>query len=180
MSLSEINNWMTPEEALSRFNCAEMTLLDLNIPSTAESVIRYGFRFDNFGFLIGEAISSEVFNDYKIFPMPNCAVWLAGLANIRGNLIPVYDLVQLFGLEVENTDYKHLLVIDQGASSIGVLIHRLPLSLNVIDWKPVSHKAKLSSKVGEYIKTTYSVDNVLWMDIDHHNFFKSIKDDVAL
>jgi twitching motility protein PilI len=130
--------------------------------------------------LIGETVSSEIFNDYKIFPMPNCVEWLVGLTNIRGNLIPVYDLVRLLGLDVEEMEYKHLLVIDRGVNSIAVLIDSLPSQLDVISWKPVAHKARLNRNISEYIKTTYSYDGIVWMDIDHNEFFRSIKEDIAL
>lgn len=172
--------WMTPEDALSRFDGEEMTVLDLNLPTKDKSIIRYGYRFDNIGFLVGEGVLSEVINDYVIYPMPNCSTWLAGLVSVRGNLVPVYDLVKMFELKTKAAVYKHLLIIDQGASSIGILLERLPQSLDVINWKSVSHKPNLSSTIKDYINESYSVDDTVWMDIDHTMFFKSIRDEVAL
>lgn len=174
------SDWMTPEEALTRFNSEEISLLDLNLPSSDTSVIRYGFRFGDIGFLVGEDVLSEVINDYVIFPMPNCSSWLAGLANVRGNLIPVYDLVKLFNLETESSSYKHLMIIDQGVSSVGVLLDKLPQSLDMKNMNAISHKAKLSSSIQDYIKTSYSMGDVVWLDIDHRSFFKSIRDQIAL
>jgi len=175
-----LNQWMTPEEALTRFKSEEMSLLDLNLPSAEESKIRYGFNYGNVGFMIGESILSEVINDYVIYPMPNCNSWLSGLANVRGNLVPVYDLRELFDLGVEDKNYKHLLIIDQGADSIGVLVEDLPIALDIIDWKPSSHRPKFSVNIAEYINQTYLIDAVAWIDFDHRNLFRSIRDDIAV
>jgi len=175
-----LDSWMSPQEALSRFKSDEMSLLDLNLPSVDESKIRYGFRYENIGFIIGKGVLSEVINDYVVYPMPNCSDWLTGLANVRGNLVPVYDLRKLFQLEVAESFYKHLLVIDQGSDSVGVLIEDLPQSLETIDWKPSSYRPKLAVNISEYIKASYLIDAVAWIDFDHAEFFKSIKDSVAV
>lgn len=171
---------MSPEEALTRFKSEEMSLLDLNLPTTEESKIRYGFRFDNVGFLIGEGILSEVISDYVIYPMPNCSEWLSGLANVRGNLVPVYDLKTLFNIETESDSYQHLLIIDKGSDSIGILVEELPQALDVIDWKASTHKPNLTSNISNYINSTFLVDSVIWIDFDHRAFFKSIRDAVAV
>jgi len=180
ISDQQSDNWMSPEEALTRFESEEMSLLDLNLPSVDESKIRYGFRFENIGFMIGEGVLCEVINDYLIYPMPNCSSWLAGLANVRGNLVPVYDLRQLFGFKSEDKDYKHLLIIDQGADSIGILIEDLPKPLDITDWKPSTHRPSLSMSISGYINTTYLVDAVAWIDLDHAGFFKSIREKIAV
>jgi len=174
------DNWMSPEEALTRFDSEEMSLLDLNLPSVDESKVRYGFRFGNIGFMIAEGVLSEIINDYQIFPMPNCSSWLSGLTNVRGNLVPVYDLRKLFGFNVEERQYNHLLVIDQGSDSIAVLIETLPQPLDVINWKPSSHRPELSVSMAEYINATYLIDAVAWIDFDHSGFFKSIREKIAV
>ena len=181
MALSESSNqWMTPEEALTRFKSEEMSLLDLNLPLVDESQIRYGFRFENVGFLIGEGILSEIISDYTIYPMPNCSSWLTGLANVRGNLVPVYDLRELFGLSDNDKKYNHLLIIDQGSDSIGFLVEELPQALDISQWKSSAHRPKFSVSISEFINTTYLIDAVAWIDFDHKRFFKSIRDDVAV
>jgi len=174
------DNWMSPEEALSRFESEEMSLFDLNLPSIDDSKIQYGFRFENIGFMIGEGVLSEVINDYLVYPMPNCSSWLAGLTNVRGNLIPVYDFRQLFGFISEKKDFKHLLIIDQGADSIGVLIEDLPVPLDISEWKPSTHIPNFSISISGYINTTYLVDAVAWIDLDHAGFFKSIREKIAV
>lgn len=174
------NEWMTPEEALNRFQSDEMSLLDLNLPTNDDSKIRYGFVFDNLGFLIGDGILSEVISNYVIYPMPNCISWLSGLTNVRGNLVPVYDLRRLLGINATESDYKHLLIIDKGSDSIGILVERLPQALDVINWKATSHRPELSGDISKYIHTSYLVDSVIWLDFNHRAFFKSLRESIAV
>lgn len=174
------DNWMTPEEALSIFDNEEMSLLDLNLPTQDESVIRYGFKFENIGFIIGDGILSEIINDYTIYPMPKCSSWLSGLANVRGNLVPVYDLQKLFGLKSEDKNYSHLLIIDQGSDAIGVLIECLPQPLDISDWKPSSHRPEFSMSISGFVNAVYLIDAVAWIDFDHLEFFKSIREKIAV
>jgi len=173
-------SWMTPEEALSRFQNEEMSLLDLEYSSKDESEIRYGYSFDGIGFLIAEGVLSEIINDYTVFPMPNCASWMAGLANVRGNLVPVYDFKELFGLDTSADNYKHLLVIDKGADSVAVLINDLPQALNIVDWKPSDHKPDLTNHFTNYITTSFFDNSMIWIDFDHKEFFKSIRQLVSV
>lgn len=179
-TIQSSDNWMTPEEALSRFNNEEMSLLDLNLPTVDDSVIRYGFKFENVGFMIGDGVLSEIISDYTIYPMPNCSSWLSGLANVRGNLVPVYDLRKLFGFKSEEKNYNHLLIIDQGSDSIGVLIESLPQPLDVSDWKPSSHRPEFSVSISGFVNATYLIDAVAWIDFDHSGFFKSIREKIAV
>lgn len=178
-------SWMTPEEALSRFKNEEMSLLDLEFSSRDESEIRYGYCFDGVGFLVGEGILSEIINDYTIYPMPNCASWMTGLVNVRGNLVPVYDLKELFGLKTSRVDatskdYKHLLVLDKGTDSVAVLIYELPLALNIVNWNASDHKPELANCFSKYITSSYLDDSIIWVDFDHKKYFKSIRNLISV
>lgn len=55
--------------------------------------------------------------------MPGTQPWLLGVANVRGNLVPVIDLARfLFGERTLSTERTRLLVVRQGAGSVALMV----------------------------------------------------------
>lgn len=55
--------------------------------------------------------------------VPGTRDWLLGLANVRGNLLPVVDLAGfLFGMKTRVNDRSRLLVVHQHGSHVGLLV----------------------------------------------------------
>src|SRR3546814_13522022 len=49
--------------------------------------------------------------------------WLLGVANVRGNLVPVVDIGRfLFGERTQHSDRSRLLVVRQGGGSVALLV----------------------------------------------------------
>ncbi|MCW8955650.1 MAG: chemotaxis protein CheW [Gammaproteobacteria bacterium] len=172
--------WMTPEEALTRFQGPGISLLDLDIQSQADDVKRYGFEIGDLGFLIKEQTICEVVKDFKIFPIPNTRSWMRGWINLRGNLIPVYDFALLFGLTEEPKYYQNLLILDKQSESIGILIEKLPKPCDVSHWQKLSHIPQMQIDMTDFILQTYRTDDRIWLDLEHKRFFESIKESIAI
>jgi twitching motility protein PilI len=55
--------------------------------------------------------------------VPGTRPWLLGVANVRGNLVPVVDLGRfLFGERTLQTERSRLLVVRQGAGNVALLV----------------------------------------------------------
>ena len=56
-------------------------------------------------------------------PVPGTQPWLLGVANVRGNLVPVVDFARfLFGERTQQSDRTRLLVVRQGGGSVALLV----------------------------------------------------------
>lgn len=67
---------------------------------------------------IGELLAVPAFT-----PVPGTQPWLLGVANVRGNLVPVIDLARfLFGERTLSGERSRLLVVRQGAGSVALLV----------------------------------------------------------
>jgi twitching motility protein PilI len=69
----------------------------------------------------------EEFNELLAVPalaqVPGTQPWLLGIANVRGNLVPVIDLARfLFGERTQPTERTRLLVVRQGGGSVALLV----------------------------------------------------------
>ena len=96
-------------------------------PSTAEA--RPGDRFELLLFsLAGETYALETrtirevtrFTDFTA--VPGASEFLLGVTNLRGELLPVFDLLRLIGLSSKGlTDLSRLIVLGEGREEIGIL-----------------------------------------------------------
>ena len=93
---------------------------------------RYGYNISNMNFLIPEKTVSEIIQDPNIFSLPNSPVWIEGLINIRGNILPVMNIGKL--LKQANTEkLSSILILDKAdnKSAIAIMINDLPVSLEI-------------------------------------------------
>ena len=178
--VDKTNNWMSPEEALSRFNKPTATKLSRQDEGNKSQISRYGFVIDNMGFLIAENTLSEVVKNLQIYPIPNTQIWMKGLVNLRGNLVPVYDFSNLLGLEADKNEARNLLVLGNDALSVAVLIDKLPRPCDVASWEKIDVLPRQLPGIEEYIEDAYLSDDIVWMDFDQKGYFESIKQQVAI
>ncbi|VAW64521.1 hypothetical protein MNBD_GAMMA09-924 [hydrothermal vent metagenome] len=177
---NHIDNWLKPEDALNRFTLPQSSTIDSQGVSTEEAVIRYGFVIGNTGFLIAEDILSEIVKNTSIYPIPNTKNWMRGLINLRGNLVPVYDLNLLLGYSQGVSKYTNLLVLGKGSQSVGILIKDLPKSCETSQWKKAAHIPVHLSGLEEYVTEIYSSDDMIWLEFNHNAYFTSIKDQLGI
>jgi twitching motility protein PilI len=168
------SNWLKPSEALNRafFHAQTGGANDKD----KEAVIRrLGFRISSIGLLIAEDVISELTDMENICSIPNTAPWLMGLANLRGNLIPVFDLVMFFGLEAtENKIKPMLLVLGQGSSAAAVVINELPGHQLLQSDEELTNLPGLPDALSPYITKGYQQDDRLWFTFEHIPFFQSL------
>ena len=171
---------MTPEQALTRFDKPDISLLGISDSLDEYKQYRYGFRVETFGFLVSPGTSCEVMKNFTVYPIPNTRTWLQGLVNLRGNLIPVYDFSLLLGLSNEPMIHESLLIIDSGQQSAGLLIDGLPLPCDTSRWPALPSSPKLPAVLSESVGQAFSIDEVLWLEFDHRAFLRDATAKVAL
>ncbi len=175
------NDLMLPEDALTRFQGADVTYLNLDVASRVKKRMRrYGFIIEDVGFLIQENIVCEVVVDFKLFAIPNTSTWMRGWVNVRGNLVPVYDMSGLLGFDSDIRRYNKLLIIDKGVDAIGVLVSKLPQSFNVSEWEKSSDLNDLPGTLSGFVSQSYFSNEIIWLDFNYKDYFLSIKKDIAL
>ena len=162
--------WMLPSAALDRFELPA----ELVLASVAEKeVLRYGYKIGTLGMLIQMGSGSEVLQMPAISTLPGAPVWLLGLINLRGNLIPVFDLRQVLGVTSPALGEKPLvLVFDQGDKAVGIIIDDFPKPLSAFHPLPVL--PQLPSVLIGHVSAAYIKDEVIWLEFDHSTFFQEL------
>ena len=113
--------WLLPSIALGRFTPPE-DLLGAGPEERAERS-RYGFRIGSLSLLIGHDTGSEVIRMQAVSTLPGSAPWLLGLVNLRGNLVPLFDLRLMLGMSTQDEmQARMVLVLDSGENALGMII----------------------------------------------------------
>ena len=74
----------------------------------------------------------EIIRMQEITQIPKTPVYVEGVINLRGRVIPVLDLRKRFGLEVtEYTQETRIVVIDIGGTDIGAIVDEVTEVLRV-------------------------------------------------
>lgn len=166
----DLENWLPPGEALARFEPPAGMVV---VATEEERLARYGFRVSTLGFLIKPGCTSEVLDKPDIWSLPGSSSWLLGLVNLRSNLVPVFDLRELFDLPPRDAAARQLvLVIDQGDKAVGMLIDDYPKPL--FDMNIFSGLPQLPEELQAYIRCGYTKDDSIWLEFDHESYFENL------
>lgn len=134
---------------------------------------RYGYKVLNMNFLVPEGTVSEVIQNANIFSLPNAPVWIEGLINSRGNIIPVMNIAKL----IKNFSHEKLtsiLVLNKTdtKSAIAIMISDLPMSLEINDSKTTTDK--YPDALHDYIDAGFSQNNMDWIEFNPQQLFKNL------
>jgi len=116
---------LSPFEILARYERLSLTHASdtpekLEAPGLWRGI---GYRVGSRLFVSGIDEISELLAVPSLTQVPGTQSWLLGVANVRGNLVPVVDLGRfLFGERTLHTERSRLLVVRQGVGSVALLV----------------------------------------------------------
>ncbi|MFZ5641386.1 MAG: chemotaxis protein CheW, partial [Bacillota bacterium] len=85
---------------------------------------------ESYGVDIGKV--KEIINMQTITAVPNTASFIEGIINLRGQVIPVFNLRSKFGLpDCESDRQTRIIVVEVGDAAIGVIVDGVSEVLNV-------------------------------------------------
>jgi chemotaxis signal transduction protein len=98
-----------------------------------DSVREQHFRFviGRYHFVVEASCFCEVFSDLPIAPVPNAPALLAGLCNVRGGLVPVYQLHHEWALALPQKRY--VFCVGKGDNTVALLVDSLPHSVDLAE-----------------------------------------------
>jgi twitching motility protein PilI len=115
----------TPYEILARYEQRSLAHASevqdqLDAPGLWRGI---GFRVGSRLLVSGIDEINELLAVPVLTPVPGTQPWLLGVANVRGNLVPVIDFGRyLFDERTQHSDRTRLLVVRQGGGSVALLV----------------------------------------------------------
>lgn len=139
------------------------------------SVLRgtfHGFAIGAVGLLLPKREISEVLENINSCRLPNTSAVLYGMANLRGKIVPLFDLHRLLGIDAQKQ--RMFLVIGEGADATGILLDRLPQRVVISGADKLPMIPPLPPQLRPFVRAAYDVQGV-WLDWDVAGFFEYLQ-----
>jgi chemotaxis signal transduction protein len=170
------SDWLDPVEALTRFSPAERVALD-GASEPVQADVRYAIRVGNIGLLIGARVPSEFILPVPVSRVPNTPDWFAGLINLRGALLPVFDLESMVvsDQDAAQTNVANgrllFLVLGRGDRAAALKIHGFPQPLHGL--KPLDEMPSIHAPLDECVSSALVENDSVWFELDHVRLFEA-------
>ncbi len=166
-------DWLPPVAALAYFEPPlGAHLVAARHVRVEEKRVRYGFRVGGMGLLINPDAGSEVLPIPPMAVLPGAPAGFMGLANLRGNLAPLYDIRALLGLPPQTGRQPLALILGQGDDAVGLIVEGHPVALTRLT--PLNDFPALPDALAKYVPTGYAQDGEIWLEFDHHACFGDV------
>ena len=133
----------------------------------------FGIRIGSVGFFISTAVYCEVLDKIQVNTLPNIHPWISGILNLRGNLVPLFDLLTVFEQPVDNKK-RRLFAIDRGEKAVALWIDGFPEIKDKATFKPLKILPTLPPIVQRFVTDGYEHDGQVWLDIKFEDLFKAL------
>lgn len=162
---------VAPSEALQK----EFVLANATTVAPDAGVLQgtfHGFVVGEIGLLLPNQDISEVLESINSCRLPNTSAVLYGMANLRGKIVPLFDLHRLLGIEPARQ--RMFLVVGDGGDAAGVLLDRLPRRVVIAPTDKLPMIPPLPPALRPFARAAYDVEGV-WLDWDLAGFFASLQ-----
>ncbi|MBI5429290.1 MAG: chemotaxis protein CheW [Nitrosomonadales bacterium] len=139
----------------------------------ARYIHRRGVHVGELRLLVGMDAASEVVEMPPLFRLPGAPAGVKGLVNRHGRVVPVLDLLALFGSTYERTSNAWLLVYGRGDEAVGLMIDSLPDRRKFIGDDQIGI-AEITHPIAVYAKAAYRDGQDIWIDLDMEKLFAAV------
>ena len=135
----------------------------------------YGFKIGEIQLLIDADVRSEVLSDVAITSVPLMPSYVRGLCNVRGSLVPVYDMHKKLGLDAPNISpsNKKILLLDENQDMAGIEIEEMVVSLQFDEQDIERGTTSDNEMLNGCITYCYKENDKTWFGFDHTKLFDS-------
>ena len=123
-----------------------------------------GFSLLGFQFVVPMGQVAEILEVPNFTHLPNVRSWVKGVANIRGRLLPIFDMGEFLGERLTNhKKMQRVLVLDTDAMYSGILVDGVHgMQHFPIDSELESLPAVLPESVSAYVSGGFQIGEMSW------------------
>lgn len=139
---------------------------------------KLGFHVGDLRFVVSFDDASELSEMVSVYRLPNVPFWFRGLANLHGNLVPVFDVAAMIGSRVKaqartQTDKdRMLLVLGHGAMAAGMLVNELPTRIRLESATAID-LPELPDELKDCVAKAYLHGEQIWLELQYRRFFEA-------
>lgn len=139
----------------------------------ARYIHRRGFNVGSLKLLVALDAASEVAEMPPLFRLPGAPAGIRGLANRHGRVVPVLDLMALFGAGATQSDGAWLLVYGRGEEAVGIIVDSLPDRKKFASEDAVSVN-EIAHPIALHARAAYRDGDMIWIDVDMEGLFTAV------
>ena len=122
-----------------------------------------GFRIGDRHFVSSIAEVNEILTVPALTAVPGARSWLLGVANVRGNLVPVIDLRDFIGAGRSATsDSTRVLLVRQHGGSVGLLVDEVLGQRSFSEEQLAAAVGEADEQYGRFVGEKVQLGDVLW------------------
>ncbi len=152
---------MSPLELLAEYERLSLA----HVAGEPEQIETPGF-WRGIGFRVGERHFAsrideiaELLTPLPLTPVPGTQRWVRGIANVRGNLVPVIDLGDfLFDASTRVGERSRLLITRQQGSQVGLLVDEVVGQRNLGDEQRNVAEPEADERVKRFVEENVTLD----------------------
>lgn len=133
---------------------------------------RYGFRIGGCRFVHDLNLPVELTDLPRSYELPNACTWFAGLVNLRGNLVPVFDLERLLKGTGPAVDRRMLLVIGSGENAAGLIIDAVPQHISIDGGSRIDEPDDVPELLQDHLLGAYEYADESWYQVNYQGLFR--------
>ncbi len=127
----------------------------------------------NIGLVLPKSEVSELIERPAVCRLPNTLPWFDGVISVRGSMIPVFDLHELFAIEAP-AGKRRLIVVGQNETAAAFWVDDFPRLLVLADEDSTATEPPLPALVREHARSFYLKHEQAWVEWDAQAFFTAL------
>lgn len=136
---------------------------------------KLGFHVGDLRFVVSFDDASELSEMISVYRLPNVPSWFRGLANLHGNLVPVFDVAAMIGYRVKTEagakEDRMLLVLGHGAMAAGMLVNELPTRIRLESATAID-MPELPVALKDCVPKAYLHGDEVWLELQYQRLFE--------
>jgi len=166
----------SPFDILVQIDQASASNESAPVTTSAQQWVGVGFTLGGKRFVTDMAQVGEVLQPMDLTVIPGVQPWVLGVANVRGNLLPVIDLVGFFDLKKPaDTRRQRIITVHVGDYYIGLQVDAVAGMRYFLqsDFVESSDEIELVSALQTFVSGGYETKGELWPLFNLHQLLFS-------
>lgn len=173
--LAESSRLMLPSEALKRkFDLPDGLLPGQPAPQQdAGQFTTHAVLVGNIGLLLPSDEISELIEHGTVCRLPNTSTWFSGITSVRGNMIPLFDLHELFDIDYGQLK-RRMIVVGENEKAVAFWVDDFPqiVTLGVEDG--MTSAPPIPSLIRDHSRQYYLKEEQIWVDWNIETFVTTL------
>jgi chemotaxis signal transduction protein len=134
----------------------------------------YGFFIDGQGFMLSPGVYCELIKNPSWSALPNVQHHFAGLFNLRGTIVPVFNLDSFISGNAPVFSAPYVLVIGVLGQAAALVLNEKPQAIELSRCTPTDDYLSAPKAIAHCIKHSYRSDDRVWFELSHEVLFSTL------